>query len=244
MLTDGYSGYRRRILIEPQPGCVTAELEDDYHRMVVTLEHADGVATRVSSQMKRGPWTTCPGAMAKLRDTFTGVALASFPQRGERRENCTHLHDLALFAAGHADEAAPIAYEVLVTDEKDGERIARLWRDGSLVLDWALSNDLFTVPHELTGKGLSELGDWVAEADRDTAEAIRILRWAAMLAHGRKVDMPAHMPATAFPLGACYTFQPDRARGSTRVPGADIDFSKPGAAPMADRESAFEVRRD
>ena len=50
-------GYRRRIVIEREPGSVTAELEDDYHRMVVTLRHADGIITGVESEMKRSPWT-------------------------------------------------------------------------------------------------------------------------------------------------------------------------------------------
>ena len=56
-------GYRRRIVIEPSPGAVTAELEDDYHRMVVTLRHDGEVITGVASKMKRSPWTTCEGAM-------------------------------------------------------------------------------------------------------------------------------------------------------------------------------------
>ena len=51
------TGYRRRILIEPAPGRSTAELEDDYHRMVVTLTHSDGVVVAVESEMKRAPWT-------------------------------------------------------------------------------------------------------------------------------------------------------------------------------------------
>ena len=36
--------FRHRILIEPAPGCVTAEIEDDWHRMVVIVFHGGGIA--------------------------------------------------------------------------------------------------------------------------------------------------------------------------------------------------------
>ena len=234
-------GYRRRILIEPTPGQVTAELEDDYHRMVVTLTHRDGVVTSVSSEMKRSPWTLCPGAMAELAVTFTGVPLAGFARRGEKTRNCTHLHDLALFAAAHAGEDRPTAYDILVTDPVAGVRVAHLARDGQPVLEWRLAGDVLQAPAELAGRGLFAMGDWIAAQDKAGAEAGRVLRWAAIIAHGRGMDMPAGSSAAAFPSGACYNFQPDRAAHSTRRPGADVDFSKPGNAPMADRAGAFVV---
>lgn len=232
-------GYRRRILIEPRPGQVTSELEDDYHRMVVTLTHRDGVVVAVESEMKRSPWTLCPGAMEQLKQTFTGTPLAGFPKRGERVLNCTHLHDLALFGAGHADETAPIAYEIHVSDPTDGIREARLERNGQPVFQWKLQGDVFLEPAALHGRRLTEMNDWIATLDKAGAEAARILRWASFVAGGRGRDMPAGMPATAFPGGACYNFQPERAPHSTRRPGADIDFSLPGAEPMADRAAAF-----
>lgn len=236
-------GYRRRILIEPGQGTVTAELEDDYHRMVVTLTHEDGVVTKVESEMKRSPWTMCPGAMEQLVRTFTGVALKDFARRGEKTANCTHLHDLSLFAAAHAGDTAPVAYDILVTDAVDDARRATLTRNGAPLLDWVLEGppmrEVFSSPPVLAGKPMSQLNDFIATQDKPTAEAIRILRWASMVAHGRIRDMPAGMSATEFPAGSCYNFQPDRAENSFRRPGADIDFSQPGAAPMADRAEAF-----
>ena len=237
------SGYRRRILIEPAAGQVTAELEDDYHRMVVTLTHADGVITKVESEMKRSPWTLCPGAMDQLARTFTGVALASVAKRGEKTQNCTHLHDLTIFGAAHADEDAAVAYDILVTDPVDGVRAAKLTRNGVPLLHWVMQGEamaeVFTAPAELAGRQMGQLNDVIAGQDKTGAEAMRILRWAAMVAHGRSREMPAGMPATAFPAGSCFNFQAERAPGSFRRPGADIDFSKPGAAPMADRAEAF-----
>ncbi len=233
------TGYRRRILIEPIPGQVTAELEDDYHRMVVTLTHKDGIATTVSSEMKRSPWTLCPGAMAQLAGTYTGQPLAGFARHGDKTQNCTHLHDLALFAAAHAQDSAATAYDIFVTDPVDGLREARLTRNGESFLNWQLEGEKFLVPAELAGRSTSELGDWIAGQDKTTAEAARILRWAGRIAHGRRLEIPAGLSATTYARSTCYNFQPDRAAGSHRRPGADIDFSQPGAEPMADRAEAF-----
>ncbi|HEX7875278.1 MAG TPA: hypothetical protein VF489_01705 [Sphingobium sp.] len=233
------AGFRRRILIEPAPGRVVAELEDDYHRMVVTLEHEGGVVSRVSSEMKRGPWTTCPGAMAQLEQTFADVSLAEFVRRGGKAQNCTHLYDLAIFGAAHADDRAAVAYDIFVTDPVDGKRDAKLWRDGALVLHWVMEGDRFLAPAALAGRTMKDLGDWIAAQDKTGAEAGRILRWACILAYGRAMDMPAGLSATAFPGASCYTFQPERAQVATRRPGADIDFSQPGFEPLADRHKAF-----
>ena len=234
------TGYRRRILIESEAGRVTAELEDDYHRMVVTLDHANGVITKVDCAMKRAPWTSCPGAMDKLRATFAGVALADVVRRGEKLENCTHLHDLTLFAAGHAGGKAPVAYDVFVSDVADGHRHARLRRNGATLLDWTLEGDLFIAPETLAGSRLRDLGAWITAQDAIGAEAGRILRWATLLAQGREMTIPAGLSATVFPPGTCYTFQPERANHATRLPGADVDFSLPGAEPMQDRAIMFD----
>ena len=234
------AGYRRRILIEPAPGRVTAELEDDYHRMVVMLRHRDGIIVETASEMKRAPWTLCPGAMAQSAETFTGVAVADVARRGAKTQNCTHLHDLALFAAAHANDMSRIAYDILVTDPVGGERRARLIRDGATMLDWRLAGDRFLAPPALTGLTLRDLGGWIAGLHHADAEAARILRWAAILAYGRGMDIPAGISATAFPAGSCYNFQAERAPGSTRRPGADVDFTAPGAEPLADRARLFD----
>lgn len=240
MSTTDRPGYRRRILIELGEGTVTAELEDDYHRMVVTLDHAGGVITAVNSAMKRSPWTTCPGAMAQLETTFRGQRLDAAGLRDEKPRNCTHLFDLATFAAAHAGEAAPIAYEIAVADAVDGAAEARLWRDGVAVFHWRYADGAYTAPADMAGMPMAAIGGWIAALPADLQEPARILRWAAMVAHGRTMILPAGMSATHFPSGACFTFQPETAPNGTRRPGADVDFTAPGARPpMADREAMF-----
>ena len=233
------TGYRRRIIIEPAPGVATAELEDDCHRMAVRLHHEGGVIRRVECDMKRSPWSTCDGAMQALVDTFTGVAIADAARRGERTSNCTHLHDLTLFAAAHAAEKTRVCYDIFVSDIEDGRREARLARDGAILFVWTLQDGRFAAPQELAGRTIMELGDWVAAQDKAGAEAARILRWATILAGGREHDIPAGSSAMVFPLGACHTFQLERARVATRRADAEIDFSAPGMQPLADRADMF-----
>src|SRR5690349_7684522 len=110
---DELPGYRRRFRITPSPNRVVSELEDDYHRMSVTIFHDGKQAISIEPVMHRAPWTTCPGAPAVLKQTFTGVALNEFAARGEKRSNCTHLHDLAVLAAAHALATAPLVYDIL-----------------------------------------------------------------------------------------------------------------------------------
>ncbi len=233
-------GYRRRILIEPCAEQVSAELEDDYHRMVVTLHHAGGVITGVEAAMKRSPWTTCPGAIGTLEQTFRGLPLVEAPERTAKVQNCTHLFDLATFAAGHAMLAQAVAFEIEVSDPVDGASDARLWRNGALLLDWRFIDGKFTDPPELTGMDLHSMGGWVAgQTDPLIKEAVKILRWAAIVGKGRMIDIPAGISATKFGTGACYTFQPDPASIGTRRPGAAIDFPAVGVKPLADREELF-----
>ena len=231
--------FRRRILIEPAPGCVVAELEDDWHRMVVTLHHADGIARAVNSEMKRWPWTTCLGAIAQLTATFTNQPLAEFARRGAKAQNCTHLHDLAVFAAAHADGLAPVAYDTTVTDPSDGQREARILRDGLPVMAWVLADAALLGPAEVAGLTLFTLNEWIASLGPDKQEAARILRWAAILGFGRAMDIPEGTPGTAFPGGSCHTFQPAIAATAIRRPDVPRDFSQSGIAPLAEHSAMF-----
>lgn len=233
-------GYRRRIVIEPSPGSVTAELEDDYHRMIVTLRHDGETITGVESEMKRGPWTTCEGARAALVDTFAGKRLDDPSFKRTKSLNCTHLYDLATFCAAHAGGSERITYEIFTTDPVDGLVVTRLRRNGDMLLEWTLVEGKFVTPEAVAGKGLTGINDWLATLDPQTEEAARVLRWASMVAGGRAISMPAGMVGSDIGMiGSCHTFQPGRADEARRKPGADVDFST-GQGPLADRADLFE----
>jgi hypothetical protein len=231
---DHAPGFRRRIRISPVPGCVLSEVEDDYHCMNVSIHHDNVVAHTVKAVLTRAPWSTCPGAVDKCEQTFQGVALQDFPARGEKASNCTHLFDLALLAAAHALDDAPLVYDVFVSDPIDSRRCAEIFRNGELVLGWSDANYRIIEPAELAGMKLNDMRAWMDSLDPAQQEAARILRWVSMIAHGRTIPMDRQSDASRMPP-SCYTFQPERAAVATRI-GKIMDFSDGTVQPLDDGE--------
>jgi hypothetical protein len=230
---DSLPGFRRRFRITPQPGRVCSEVEDDYHCMSVTVHHDGGVATAIEPLMIRAPWTTCPGAVEQLKQTFAGAALEGFAVRGDKLANCTHLYDLALLAAAHAFDDAALVYDILVSDPIDGQRRAELRRNGATVLGWTESGFRITEPAELAGCALDKMRPWIDSLDAPRQEAARLLRWGNILANGRAIPLAQQSDASRMPPN-CYTFQPQRAVAARRV-GVIRDFSREAAQPLERR---------
>lgn len=240
---DHLPGFRRRFRITPGEGegegekRVQCEVEDDFHCMSVTVHHDGKTATRIETDMRRVPWTTCPGAEKQLEQTFTGVALARFAERGEKRANCTHLHDLATLAAAHAGDSDTTIYDILVSDPVAGKRCAELRRNGENVLAWVESGFQIVEPEELAGTALDKLRPWIETLDPARQEAARLLQWGNMLANGRVIPLENQSDATRMPPG-CYTFQPERKQFAKRV-GEIRDFSEGAKQPLDDFKAAF-----
>lgn len=223
---DDLPGYRRRIRIEPRERAVLAMLEDDMHCMAVTLRHDGTAVTAVEPVMERAPWTTCPGAREQLTRTFAGLPLAEVTARREKRANCTHLHDLACFAAAHAADARALVYDVRVSDPVGGERLLELRRDGALLLQWR-EQDGVLADQSLS---LMALRDWIAALPAEEQEPARVLQWAGLVAHGRTIPIEQQSRAADLPAN-CYTFQPERAAVARRV-GVSRDFSNGAQVPL------------
>lgn len=227
---SGFIGFWRRLRVIPCGDSVTAELEDDYHCMSVTITH-DGVrAIRLESAMHRTPWSTCPGASEQLAVTFDGCDLADFSRCGEKKFNCTHLHDLAVLAAAHVFDAEPSLFDVFIDDPVDDVRHAEIRVNGVQRLSWSESNMTVTGPSEIAGLHLFALGDWIALLDEADAELARLLRWANVIANGRQIPRAQQSDARAMPPN-CFSFQPARAAVAKRV-GLVRDFSLGGAIPL------------
>jgi len=233
---DTLPGFRRRFIVTPRPDRVSSEVEDDYHCMGVTIHHDGITARKVEAHMQRAPWTTCPGAVAKLEQTFTGVALESFAARGEKRANCTHLHDLAVLAAAHAFEGDPLVFDILVTDPLDGRRQSQLRRNGTPLLGWTQLDGQLVEPKELSGVNFDQMRPWIDSLDPDRQEAARLLRWGSILAHGRTIPWERQSDSSRLPAGNCYTFQPERKAEARRI-GTIRDFSH-GAGPLEEHRPA------
>lgn len=223
MQLDDLPGYRRRIYVEPGQGSVTAMLEDDMHCMAVTLRH-DGVTVQaIEPIMERAPWNTCPGAPAKLVETFAGQLLADVTARREKKQNCTHLHDLAVLAAAHAKDGKALTYDILVSDPVKGQRILEIRRDGETLWQCIERDGILAEPPEIAGLTLLSLREWISTLTGMRQEAARLLQWAGLVAHGR--TLPAEQQANASELPPnCYTLQPERASDAVRL-GEVCDFS-------------------
>jgi hypothetical protein len=228
---DQLPGFRRRFRITPASGVVRGEVEDDYHCMAVTVHHDAGIATAVEPVMERVPWTTCPGAVAMLRETFTGIALADFAARGAKRENCTHLFDLAILAAAHAADDEVLVYDILVSDPIEGRRSVELRRNGGIVMGWSDADYRIVEPAELAGVRLDELRPWIESLDVDKREAARVLQWGAILAHGRSRPLANQSDPRDIGVGRCYTFQSQRVGSAVRI-DAIRDFSTGKLQPL------------
>lgn len=228
---DRLPGYRRRFVVAPEAGSVRTELEDDYHCMAVTLRHADGVVTAVEPVMHRVPWTTCPGAVAKLAETFAGTALVDVAGRGEKSVNCTHLHDLATLAAIHAADHVPTVYDVLVSDPIDGLRRAEVRRDGGTILAWLLDGFTIVAPADSAGIELMKLKPLLERLTPLAREAAKMLRQGAIVGSGRSIPLSEQSDASRVPP-VCFTFQPAMVTQARRV-GVIRDFSA-GTAQLLD----------
>jgi hypothetical protein len=223
-------GFRRRFRVTPAARSVRSEVEDDFHHMSVTVHHDGALATSLQPVIFRAPWTTCPGAVVELERTFTGIVLKDFVARGEKRANCTHLHDLALLAAAHAMDPGPTQFDILVSDPIEGKRRAEVRRDGVTLLSWLESSFRLIEPSELAGVTLDKMRPWIETLDPARQEAARLLRWGNMIANGRIIPLEKQSDASRMPAN-CYTFQPLRAVQAKRV-GAIRDFSTGSAQPL------------
>ncbi len=223
--------FRRRIVVSARTGVVAAMLEDDIHCLSVTLRH-DGTRVRaVEPVFERAPWTTCPGAVAKLIETFANRLLADVTARADKKQNCTHLHDMAVLAAAHAATPGDTQYDLLATDPVSGERVLELRRNGALGLRWIERDGVLVSPDEIAGKTLFTLRDWIGGLAGREQEAARLLQWSSIVAHGRTMPIEHQSRATDM-APSCYTFQPERAVHAVRN-GLRKDFTGSVAEPLA-----------
>lgn len=236
---EALPGYRRVIEVEARAGCVTAMLEDDFHCMAVTLRHDGGRVTAVEPFADRMPWSTCPGAVAKLKETFEGTPLEDVTARKEKKSNCTHLHDMAVLAAAHAGDVAgegagtgnvKLRFEIVASDPREGVRLLECRRNGRSMHFWVERDGVLTEPPAIEGLTLFSLRDWIAGLGGDEQECARLLQWASIVAHGRTIAPENQRTASELPAN-CYTFQTERARHAQRS-GVSFDFSEGSRVPL------------
>ena len=236
MRGDLGSGYWRRIHIEAvDDRTVVANMEDDFHRFRVTLEHGDGRVSSLKGEAIRYPWSACPGADSLLR-RFEGLELfescTALAGHDNPKSHCTHMFDLSALATPHARAGRTVRqYDAFIPDFVDRRSTPTLWRNGDKLLEWHTDRGTITGPAPFAGVSMtSGFVRWADGAlDTETLEAAMVLRraWDIGRARGRDLD---HMETAAellpfLPPAPCFTFQPDVVDRSKRMRGTARDFS-------------------
>jgi len=223
-ILETFQGYRRSIHIDSNgQNEAFAELEDDIHAFAVTLHHDGGLISAVDVDIRRAPWSTCPGAKAVLQRDIVGMNISDVRAYPEKAQQCTHLMDLAIWAANYAGQRIQVDYDVLVEDAKNGVRHAEIWRDGEYQMGWDESKFVLIEPAVIKGLNLFQINSWIKSLSPELQEAVRILRWGNMIANGRAMSIEEQSDATKMPPN-CYSFQPERAADAQRI-GEIKDFS-------------------
>ncbi|MDH3686686.1 MAG: DUF2889 domain-containing protein [Myxococcales bacterium] len=231
----GAGAYRRRIRVRAREGAIDADLEDDFHRFALRVEHDGALVTAVPAAARRYPWTTCPGAVGVL-ERLVGLPLteshAAVRAYSNPRMHCTHLFDLATVAIACARRGdAGADYAVEVPDAGDGERVVRLARNGEPRLAWHLDEMRIVPPTPAPFAGVALLGgfgDWAeAELEPSDAEAALVLRRAVFIAVGRRFEFERIASASAFEEtpAACHSFNPGVREQALRAHGMIRNFS-------------------
>jgi hypothetical protein len=231
----GRGVFRRRIELRGGDRCVEADLEDDFHRFGVRLEHDGRQVVRIAGAAGRYPWSTCPGALAPL-ERLVAMPLAAAASAVRRwtdpRAQCTHLLDLAGLAVAHAAAGRERrGYEIEIPDRVEGRSHARLRRDGEALLDFEIERGAIVSPEPFAGQPSfgGGFGRWAeATLAPDLAEAAIVLQRACGIAMGRQWDMdqvPGAWVFGALTGGACHTFGARVVEDARRVLGSMRDFT-------------------
>jgi hypothetical protein len=228
--------YRRRILVRRSGTRAIGELEDDFHHFRVEVAHDGHEVVRVDGSGVRSPWTMCLTGGEPLQ-SVVGTPLATGPlalSHLEARQNCTHMFDLAGLVVTHASRGVDgdRLYDMAIDDPAggDGERSARLWRDGELILDWRLLDRTVLGPTDWVDAPLWQgFIPWAGrELDHETAEAAVALRRACDISRGRQGDLDEFDAAESLAemmAGICHAFQPQNVELAIRHKGSGRDFT-------------------
>ncbi len=235
-------GLWRRIVLWPQPGWIGGALEDDVHRFHIRMEHAEGRITGVRAEAVRHPWTGCPGAAPYIEGDLQGELLVDTARR-DPMLHCTHLFDLAVVMAAHADYRESTQYDLRVADRVDERTTATLEENGVEKVRWQLNGTGITGDAPWGGRDLRQLSHWKRELPPIDAERATVLRRAVFVSGARQFEPPTDRAFDVAELrgGVCFNFRSPQAEQSTRMPNWRTDFSTSGGEPLLgfDPEAVF-----
>ncbi|HEX7035082.1 MAG TPA: DUF2889 domain-containing protein [Pseudomonadales bacterium] len=221
--------YKRRIRVRRETNRIAVDLEDNFHRFGVQLTVVGHVVATVGGSARRVPWSTCPAAVAALRDLEGHDVRIPFQidKAAKAARHCTHLFDIARLALDHLRLDLP-SRDYLITVEGPVEReSARLAVDGRPARTWELSNGRFSSPPEWRGREIARMPA-PAAADEDPRAFLEhmLIRRAVHIARGRFIDQDRWDSAADVGAAAtCISFQPQVRASARRVKGSARDFT-------------------
>jgi hypothetical protein len=236
--------YRRRIRVVARGDVVRAGVEDDPHHFRVTLRH-DGVrVVEIRGEGVRFPWSACANAAPEL-EVLRGAALTprltAVGALSDPRQHCTHLYDLAGLAMACAARGEPrLQYDIAVPEPILGPTRVTLAKNGAPLLAWDIANGAIQGPEPFTGIAL--VGKFLGWAEQNLSpelfEAAVLLRRACMIARCRiySLDQVPNAAALNGDPNRCFTQQPQRAAGATRMVGTSVDWTDRPEHLLADFE--------
>lgn len=231
----GSGVFRRRLRWRAMVRKVEVELEDNNHGFRLCLHHDGCRITDIAVDPVRYPFTTCPEASRAL-ERIIGVTLVDAVRLREwlpGGENCTHLVDMALIAAAHAEEVGfERLYDIAVTDERAGVTHARIECDGELLHEWLVRANLIESPLTLAGRPLMRgFYVWAVQAfgGGKALEAAQALQRGFFVAQARRYSyVPVERyPAITdgMPTGSCYSYNTGAVERALRICGSVRDYS-------------------
>ncbi|MCB2058983.1 MAG: hypothetical protein R3E09_11235 [Novosphingobium sp.] len=237
-------GLWRRIVLRPNPGWIGAALEDDMHCFHLRIDHADGIVTKVAARGVRTPWTACTGAPDFIAKSLTGEPLSEVANR-DPAQQCTHLFDLAILAAAHAQDTQATTFDMRVADRVDGRTTATLEKNGEERLRWQLNETMIEGPDRFAGLDIKRVSKWKHGFPADVAEWSTLLRRAIFISGARIYEPQMDKRAVEMGpgrMGVCFNYQLPQAEES--IPIFDRrEFSMTPHEPLEglDPEAVFEA---
>ena len=210
-------GLWRRIVLQPGQGWIGCALEDDIHRFHLRMDHKDGRITSVAAKAVRHPWTGCVGAAPHLVKSLTGELLSDVAAL-DATQQCTHLFDLAILCAAHANDTRPTRFDMRVADRVDERTTATLEQDGIERLRWQLEGTIISGPEEFAGKDVKRVSRWKSEFAPDVAEWSVLLRRTIFISGARDFEIPHGIHASEMGptrMGVCFNYQLPQAEESS-----------------------------
>lgn len=209
--------YRRRIGFTASVGKMTVSLFDDFHEMIVEIDHDGEQVTHINAEMRRFPKTTCQGAIALIQ-AFVGCTIAdgrnAIAGKFRRGPHCTHLIDMATWGVSAIQRGVDDQFiEIAMTDpDAEGRQSIALSVDDETALRISIVDERLELPSQHAGASL--FGGFTRWADEQFSGFERdiwhMAQMAAFVSHGRAylVDGPVQLAAADEPSrkGACYSY--------------------------------------